>query len=91
MAARSAIPSYAAHAMLTLEATQRLPETLWGGVNGMVAMAAMACGSKFNKLLDAGGVQNQMQSLGNTCKGMKLWNNTTATMKLRDWRPKLGR
>lgn len=31
MAARSAIPSYAAHAMLTLEATQRLPETLWGG------------------------------------------------------------
>lgn len=53
MAARSAIPSYAAHAMLTLEATQRLPETLWGGVNGMVVMAAMACGSKFNKLLDA--------------------------------------
>lgn len=53
MAARSAIPSYAAHAMLTLEATQRLPEThFFLGGNGMVVMAAMACGSKFNKLLD---------------------------------------
>ena len=55
MAARSAIPSYAAHAMLTLEATQRLREThffFWGG-NGMVVMVAMAGGSKFNKLLDA--------------------------------------
>lgn len=66
MAARSAIPSYAAHAMLTLEATQRLREThffFWGG-NGMVVMVAMAGGSKFNKLLDAWGGSKSDAILG---------------------------
>eukprot|EP00434_Breviolum_minutum_P009548 symbB.v1.2.008406.t1/scaffold526.1/size209645/7 len=41
MAARSAIPSYAAHAMLTLEATQRLPDPymkLWEVQNQVLAM-----------------------------------------------------